>query len=80
MLQFTFSTPESCKAFKAKVEGMKQLLSPASGPPLDNLGLMTTLFEIAEVSLAQRQPPPAPQLSSSSKTIKLVLCMENSYI
>ena len=72
-LQFTFNTQETCEAFKAKVEGMKRLLALASGPPLDNLGLMSTLFEIAEVSLAQRQPPPAPQLCSSSKTIRLTI-------
>ena len=68
-LQFTFDTEERCEAFKAKVEVMKRVLSPAGGPPSDNVGLLSKLFEIAEASLAQRQQAAAPQpCSSSSKS------------
>ena len=66
-LQFTFESEERCEAFKTKVEAMKRLLSPANGPPLDNVGLMMKLFEVAEASLPQRQATTVPQPSSKFK-------------
>ena len=54
-------TEEQCEAFKAKLKVMKWVLSPAGIPPLDNVGLLSKLFEIAKASLAQRQQPAAPQ-------------------
>ena len=41
---------EARKAFKDRLTSVRDLLSPPGGPKLDNLGLMTALFDLAEAS------------------------------
>ena len=37
-------------AFKDRLSSVRDLLSPAGGPKLDNLGLMSALLDLAEFS------------------------------
>ena len=43
-----FMSQQQKDDFKARLGSVRDLLSPQGGPKLDNLGLMTALFELAE--------------------------------
>ena len=47
-IDVTLPNQEAKDSFKAKLESIRDLLSPQDGPKLDNLALMTALFALAE--------------------------------
>ena len=49
-----FSSQQQKDDFKARLSSVRDLLSPQGGPKLDNLGLMTALFRLAEARHAGR--------------------------
>ena len=60
-LQFTFEDDAANAAFKARLQRVKELLVPEGRPPLDNVGLMTRLFDLVEGQLSRPEAAePAP--------------------
>ena len=47
-LDFNFVSVEVKEAFKARFNEIRDRLSPANGNKLDNLGVMTALFEMVD--------------------------------
>ena len=53
-IDLVFANEEARESFKTKLNDVKRLLSPADRGRLDNLGLMTALFELADRHLSHR--------------------------
>ena len=49
-LDINFASAEAREAFKARLNKVKDVLTPNGGPKLDNLGLMTALFDLVDMN------------------------------
>ena len=52
-MDVALSSDEARTAFKNRLSSVRDLLSPPGGPTLDNLGLMTALFDLDDPTLVR---------------------------
>lgn len=66
-LQLTHASEEAKRAFNARLDSLRQALTPESS---DNLSLVTKLVEIAEDRLSSSQAASSEQVDNSTTFLK----------
>ena len=67
-LDINFTSAEARETFKARFNKVKDVLTPNSGPKLDNLSLMMALFNLVDmndIAVSSSSSPPAQTTDQS---------------